>query len=570
MIRFFYIPAQEKSMNRVIRVDMNDLKTTLEDTPTELAHLGGRALISHVIYSEIPPTSHPLGKRNKLIVAPGLLAGSTAPNSGRLSIGAKSPLTGGTKEANVGGTAAQKLGRLGVKALIVGGKPAKGSVYVIKVDKNGADIIPAQELAGLGNYDTTARLHGAHGDKVAILCIGPAGEMCMTAASVASTDPEGRPSRHAARGGLGAVMGAKGVKAIVIDDAGTKAPEARDKTTFREISKAFAQEIRERKATVLFSQFGTVGGLAYLSKIGALPTRNFSAGSFEGDSKIGGKGVAELNAARGGSFGHVCMPGCVVRCSNVMHDKDGKFLTAGFEYESSAMLGANLGLDDLDTVMALEKMCDDLGLDTMEVGAAIGVAQEAGLYTFGDGARILVLMREIAQGTVLGRVLGQGAEVTARVFGISRVPTVKGQAVPAHDPRKEIGTGIGYATSPQGADHTGVIIFHAEDTAEMVTTSRQKQLTTAAYDSVGLCQMTDPSLEVMAKLLGSFYGWNWTAEDVAEMGRAALRKELAFNRNAGLGRATDRLPEFFEEEALAPHEGTFNVPTDEFEKVLKF
>lgn len=557
-------------MNRVIRVNMTDLKATLEQTPPDLIQLGGRALISHLIYCEIPPTSHPLGKKNRLIVAPGLLAASTAPNSGRLSIGAKSPLTGGTKEANVGGTAGQKLARLGVKALIVEGRPAKDSFYVVKVDKDGVAIIAAPELDGVGNYDTTFKLRRAYGDKISILCIGPAGEMRMSAASVASTDPEGRPSRHAARGGLGAVMGAKGVKAIVIDDAGTRAPEARDKTAFREVSKAFTQEILDRKATALFSQFGTVGGLAYLSKIGALPTRNFSAGSFEGDSKIGGKGVAELNATRGGSFGHVCMPGCVVRCSNVMHDKDGKFLTAGFEYESSAMLGANLGLDDLDTVMTLEKMCDDLGLDTMEVGAAIGVAQEAGLYAFGDGARILDLMREIGQGTVLGRVLGQGAEVTARVFGISRVPTVKGQAVPAHDPRKEIGTGIGYATNPQGADHTGVIIFHAEDTAEMVATSRQKQLTTAAYDSLGLCQMTDPSLEVMAKLVGSFYGWPWSAEDVAEMGRTALKKELAFNRNAGLGPATDRLPEFFEEEALAPHEGTFKVPAAEFEKVLKF
>ncbi len=557
-------------MLRVIRVNMADLKATVEEAPAELTRLGGRALVSHVIYSEIPPTSHPLGKKNKLIVAPGLLAGSTAPNSGRLSIGAKSPLTGGTKEANVGGTAAQQLGRLGLKALIVEGKPANSGIYVIKVKKNGVDIIAAPELTGLGTYDTTARLRGAHGDEVSILCIGPAGEMRMTAASIASTDPQGRPSRHAARGGLGAVMGAKGVKAIVIDAAGAKAPEARDKQAFQAVSKAFIQEIMEQKATTLFSQFGTVGGLSYLSKIGALPTRNFSAGSFEGNSKIGGKSVAELNAARGGSFGHVCMPGCVVRCSNIMHDKNGKFLTAGFEYESSAMLGANLGLDDLDTVMGLEKMCDDLGLDTMELGAAIGVAQEAGLYAFGDGARVLDLMLEIAQGTVLGRVLGQGAEVTARVFGISRVPTVKGQAVPAHDPRKEIGTGIGYATNPQGADHTGVIIFEGEDTAEMVAKSRQKQLTTAAYDSVGLCQMTDPSLEVMAKLLNSFCGWNWTAEDVAEMGRATLTKELTFNRNAGLGLATDRLPEFFEEEALSPHGGTFKVPVDKFEEVLKF
>jgi aldehyde:ferredoxin oxidoreductase len=253
-----------------------------------------------------------------------------------------------------------------------------------------------------------------------------------------------------------------------------------------------------------------------------------------------------------------------------MHDKNGKFLTAGFEYESSAMLGANLGIDDLDTVMNLEKMCDDLGLDTMETGAALGVACDAGILNFGDGKHALKLLKEIGQGTVLGRVLGQGAAITARVFGISRVPVVKGQAVPAHDPRKEIGTGIGYATNPQGADHTGVIIFHAENTAEMIEVSRQKQTTTCAYDSMGLCQMTEPNLEVMASLVNSFYGWNLKPKDVAEAGKAVLKKEVAFNRAAGLGPATDRLPDFFKQEKLTPHDGIFDVSEEEIDKVLVF
>jgi len=404
--------------------------------------------------------------------------------------------------------------------------------------------------------------------KAGIICIGPAGEMRLSAASVALTDPEGRPSRHAARGGLGAVMGAKKIKAIVIDDGAAQVRQAKDKSGFQEICRAFTKDILEHKATGLFSKYGTVGGLSYLSKIGALPTRNFSAGSFEGNAQIGGKGVAELNAARGGSFGHICMPGCVVRCSNVMHDKDGRFLTAGFEYESSAMLGANLGIDDLDAVMHLEKMCDDLGLDTMEMGAALGVACDAGILTFGDAPGALKLLEEVGKGTALGRVLGQGAAITARVFGLSRVPVVKGQAIPAHDPRKEIGTGIGYATNPQGADHTGVIIFNAENRAEMVEISRQKQMNTCAYDSMGLCQMAEPTPEVMAKLANSFYGWDWNLEDVAALGKSVLEKELAFNRDAGLGPATDKLPDFFKNEALSPHEGIFDVPDDEISKVF--
>lgn len=555
-------------MEKMIRINMDNLQVKMEDTPIEFARLGGRGLSSHIIHTEVPATCHPLSKANKLIFAPGLLAGSMAPNSGRLSVGAKSPLTGGIKEANVGGTAGHKLGRLGIKAVIVEGKPVEDSLYIIKLDKDGIDIIPCPELAGLGNYETTVKLLQAHGKKAGIICIGPAGEMRLAAASVAMTDPEGRPSRHAARGGLGAVMGGKKIKALVIDDGATQVRQAREKTGFQKVCRAFTKDILEHKATGLFSKYGTVGGLSYLSKIGALPTRNFSAGSFEGNAQIGGKGVAELNATRGGSFGHICMPGCVVRCSNVMHDKDGKFLTAGFEYESSAMLGANLGIDDLDVVMNLEKMCDNLGLDTMEMGAALGVAGDAGVLTFGDGPGALKLLREVGQGTVLGRVLGQGAAITARVFGLSRVPVVKGQAIPAHDPRKEIGTGIGYATNPQGADHTGVIIFHAKNTAEMVEISRQKQINTCAYDSMGLCQMAEPTPEVMAKLANSFYGWNWSVEDVAALGKSVLEEELAFNRDAGLGPATDRLPDFFKDEALSPHKGIFNVSDEEISKVF--
>ena len=549
---------------------MSKVNAKVVNTPTKFSRFGGRALSSHIIATEVPPTSHPLSQNNKLIFAPGLLAGTAAPNSGRLSVGAKSPLTGGIKEANVGGTAGHMLGRLGIKAIIIEGQPKNEDRYVVKVDKKGVEIVPSRELAGCGNYATVAELQKKFGQKAGIFCIGPAGEMKLAAASVAMTDPDGRPSRHAARGGLGAVMGSKGIKAIVIDGSGAKLRQAKKKTRFQEVCRAFTREIMGHKATGLFSKYGTVGGLAYLSKIGALPTRNFSSGSFEGDTQIGGKGVAELNATRGGSFGHVCMPGCVVRCSNVMHDKDGKFLTAGFEYESSAMLGANLGIDDLDTVMNLEKMCDDLGLDTMETGAALGVLGDAGLFTFADGERALELLENIGQGTILGRVLGQGAAITARVFGISRVPVVKGQAVPAHDPRKEIGTGIGYATNPQGADHTGVIIFHAENTAEMIELSRQKQINTCAYDSMGLCQMTEPNLAVMADLVNSFYGWNLKPDDVAELGKSVLKKELAFNRAAGLSPATDRLPDFFKEEKLAPHRGIFDVSEVEIEKVLKF
>jgi len=555
---------------------MTHLKTHVSEAPSDFDQLGGRGLSSHIIYSEITPTCHPLSRENKLILAPGLLAGSIAPNSGRISVGAKSPLTGGTKEANVGGTSGDKLGRLGIKAIILEGAAAEDTWHVIKVTKDEISILPARELRGLGTYETASKLTDEHGNKVGILCIGPAGEMRLAAASVASTDPEGRPSRHAARGGLGAVMGSKGVKAIVVDDSGCKSVEAKEKDTFHEVCKDFTKEIVERKFSVVVSKFGTVGGLSWISKFGSLPTRNFSAGSFEGSMKIGSKDVIELNAGRGGSFGHVCMPGCVVRCSNVMNDRDGNYLTAGFEFESSAMLGANLGIDDLDTVLAMEKRCDDLGLDTIEVGVALGVLNEAGLYSFGDGLRALDLINEIAQGTVLGRILGQGAETTCRVFSISRVPTVKGQGVPAHEPRKETGTGISYATSPQGADHTGVLIFETDSVTNMVEKSRLLQIEACAVDSAGLCLFTEPTLGHITRLLNGFYGWQWGERELSDLGKSILKKEAAFNRAAGLGPETDRLPDFFRNEPLqsikvtesSPGQEVFDLPETEIKKVL--
>ncbi|MBW2285550.1 MAG: aldehyde ferredoxin oxidoreductase, partial [Deltaproteobacteria bacterium] len=515
---------------------------------------------------------------NKLIFAPGLLAGSIAPNSGRISVGAKSPLTGGTKEANVGGTAGHKLGRLGIKAVILEGAAEKGACYVIKVTKDGTSVLPAPELAGLGNYATASTLAREHGEKAGILCTGPAGEMRLASATVAVTDPEGRPARHAARGGLGAVMGAKGVKAIVIDDTGTKPAEAKQKDAFHEVCKAFTKEVVERKFSVIVSKNGTLGGLSWVSKFGSLPTRNFQSGSFEGSNKIGSREVIEQNAERGGSFGHICMPGCVVRCSNVMHDKNGKYVTSGFEYESSAMLGANLGIDDLDIILEMEHRCDDLGLDTIEVGVALGVSADAGVFSFGDGPGALALLDEIAEGTALGRTLGQGTETTCRVFGISRVPTVKGQGVPAHEPRKEIGTGVSYATSPQGADHTGVIIFSADSVSEMIETSRLLQIKAVSMDTAGLCLFSEPNMDNITNLLNGFCGLTWTSDDLADQAKSVLKEEVAFNRAAGLGPETDRLPDFFTQEPLdqihdelpPPEQRVFNVPESETRKILNF
>src|ERR1700694_4630737 len=203
----------------ILRVNLSDLAVSREDVPAEYNLLGGRALTSRILLREVDPACDPLGPESKLAFAPGLLGGTAATTSGRTSFGGKSPLMSGCKEANVGGTVGHRLSRLGIKAVIVEGAPQGDAWHVLRIDPNGARIERAPDgLGGLGTYDTVARLLDGNIRTTNVVCIGPAGERLLAAASIATNDPEGRPTRHAARGGLGALMGSKRLKAIVVDD----------------------------------------------------------------------------------------------------------------------------------------------------------------------------------------------------------------------------------------------------------------------------------------------------------------------------------------------------------------
>ncbi len=209
-------------MDKILRINMgaeNGPEIRIEPTGG-YAGLGGRAMTSAVVSKEVPPLCHPLGEDNKLVIAPGMLSGSVAAMSGRLSVGCKSPLTGGIKEANSGGQGAQVLARLGYAAIILEGKPKDDTLYKVFINKDGVKITADNSLKMLGNYALVDKIKAEYGDKVACISIGQAGEMKMASATVAVTDMEQRPTRHAGRGGVGAVMGSKQVKAIVLDDSG--------------------------------------------------------------------------------------------------------------------------------------------------------------------------------------------------------------------------------------------------------------------------------------------------------------------------------------------------------------
>ncbi|MFP4446413.1 MAG: aldehyde ferredoxin oxidoreductase family protein [Desulfosudaceae bacterium] len=578
-------------MDKILRIQVGPEQPPAFHTEPigDYAGLGGRGLTSAIIAKEVPPQCHALGADNKLVIAPGLLSGSAAAMSGRISVGCKSPLTGGIKEANSGGQAAQVLARLGYAAIVLEGKPADDKLYKIVVTKDGIDILPADDLKMTGNYDTVERLRADHGDKACFISIGQAGEMKLGAATVACTDMEQRPSRHAGRGGVGAVMGSKGVKAIVLDDTGTSMRSPQDADKFKAANKTFVAGLREHAVTGQgLPAYGTNVLTNVVNEAGGFPTFNFKTGRFDQAAAISGEALAELETSRGGQATHGCHRGCVIRCSGTYMDKDGNYLTKQPEYETVWAHGGNCGIDDLDTIAMLDRLDDDYGLDTIEMGATIGVAMEAGLAEFGDADKAIELVKEVGRGTPLGRILGSGAGVTGRVFGVEHVPVVKNQSMPAYDPRAVQGMGVTYATSTMGADHTAgyavtanilgvggnVDALKAEGQIEL---SRDLQIATAAIDSTGMCLfiafaiLDQPeTFQALIDMINAFFGLDNTADDVTAMGRKILQMERDFNRRAGFGPEDDRLPDYFRKEPLAPHNVTFQVSDVELDTVFNF
>ena len=578
-------------MSKILRVNMTDLTTKFEDVPEKYKLTGGRGLTSAITCTEVPPTCHPLGLNNKVTLAPGIATGTAAPTSGRISIGGKSPLTGTIKETNSGGMAPQKLARLGIKAIVVEGQPKeKGKFWLLKVDKDGAQLLPAaDEWLGKGLYETYPLLFDKFGEKVGIIGIGIAGERLMANAGVCVNDPENRPSRYAGRGGMGAVMGSKGLKAIIIDDKDAPGVPIVNKEVFDAGRKKLTDALLEHAITKPgggLNTYGTAVLVNIINEAGAFPTRNFRQGRFEGAAKLSGETINETCKKRGGvgMTGHNCSPGCIIKCSNVYPKPDGTELVSVQEYESVWSLGANCGIDDLDITGELIRLCNDYGLDTIEAGVTIGVAMEAGLAEFGDGKKAIELMHEIGRGSPLGYILGNGAAVTARVFGVVRCPTVKGQGMPAYEPRAIKGIGTTYAISTMGADHTsgytiapeilGVSGKVDQFIVEKADLARNFQYATAFIDTSGHCLFIAfaildilPGLEGMVEECNGVLGTNWTVDDIGRIGGEIIKMERAFNQAAGFTRSHDRLPEFMKYEKLPPHNVVFDVPDEELDKV---
>lgn len=573
--------------DKIFRVNMTDLTTSVETVPAAWAGHGGRGLTSTIVAAEVEPTCHPLGAKNKLVIAPGLLSGTVAANSGRLSIGAKSPLTGTIKEANAGGTAAQLLAKAGCKALIIEGLPKDDKWYSLALTPAGVTIKEETELIGKGNFTVIETLDKRSADKLGVLTIGPAGEMRMASANISIKDPDGG-LRSSGRGGLGAVMGSKKIKFITIDPKDGKVTIANPEK-FKEANRAFAKALVDHPVSQALGQYGTNVLVNIINESGGLPTKNFTGGQFSGHESISGETMHDTIKERGGKVKHNCHPGCVIQCSQVYNDAQGKKLTSGFEYESIWAMGADCCVDNLDHIALADKIMDDIGVDTIETSVAMGVAMEAGVLPFGDGLGILrILQDDVAKGTGLGRIIGNGAGSVGRAYGITRVPVVKNQAIPAYDPRAIKGIGITYATSTQGADHTmgytiATNILGVGGKVDPLTKegqvelSRNLQIATAAIDSTGMCLFiafaaldNAECLPALIDLINARYDLSLTGDDVVGLGKYILKTERAFNTAAGFTAIDDRLPEFFSTEPLPPHNLTFGFSGEEIDTFWNF
>jgi aldehyde:ferredoxin oxidoreductase len=361
--------------------------------------------------------------------------------------------------------------------------------------------------------------------------------MKMGAASIAVTEMEQRPSRHAGRGGMGAVMGAKCIKAIVLDDEGMKMRESKDPERFKEANKPFVSGLKNHPVTGQgLPAYGTNVLTNVLNEAGGYPTKNFSMGRFDTASKISGETQAETENARGGagSATHGCHRGCIIRCSGTYHDQNGTYVSKQPEYETVWAHGGNCCIDDLDAIALMDRMDDDFGLDTIEMGAAIAVA------------------------------------------------------MPVYDPRAVQGIGVTYATSTMGADHTSGYAIATNilglggkvDPLKpdgQIELSRNLQVATAAVDAIGMCLFITfatldqaETFQALIDMINAFYGLGLTANDVTALGKRILKTERTFNEKAGFGAKHDRLPDYFKSEKLAPHNLTFQVKDKALDTVFNW
>lgn len=564
-------------MRSYLHIDLKDRTVrAVEQKGEELVRVG-RYLIARTLLEENIAGIDPLSPANPLIFSAGPFAGTNFSNANRTSVGCKSPLTGGIKEANAGGTLGVALGQLHLSGFTLHG--AADEWVIIHLGKDGSiRFDSAAGFMGMGNFETAALLHEKYGKKVSLALCGPVGEYQGLLAGIAVSDTDRRPSRLAARGGVGAVMGSKKVKAVVADL--DRMPQLHERKKVIGAVRSYADKLGKDPMIDSYKRFGTAMMSDYTNHVGGLPVRNFSSGRLVDTNtetmKMGGDFIREQNIARGGEQDHACMPGCLIRCSNVYADADGNEIVSPVEYETLGLLGTNCGIKDPDDLARLNAIANDLGIDTIEAGAMVGVLMEAGLGEFGDAGFITDVLEQVRAGTEQGRLWARGTAAVGDHYRVTRVPVIKRQAISAYDPRVIEATGITMMVTAQGADHTAGNVPRMETADksldEVAGASHDAQVVTAATDSLGFCvfgrTVTNAELGMITDAINAAVGSELEPSFFRDLGRETLRLEREFNRAAGFTEADDELPEFFYNEPLEPSNRVARFHADEVNQLV--
>jgi aldehyde:ferredoxin oxidoreductase len=545
---------------RGLRVDVSTGRAVAEELPAEVARavLGGRGLGAWLLLRERVYEVDPLAPANPLVFAPGPLTGSGAPAAGRYSVSSRSPLTGTVFDGNSGGAFGVAVRRLGLDYLFVEGACEAPSYLLVGNDD--IRLLPAGELWGADVPTTLARLRELHG-RAEVAVIGPAGERGVLFSSIVNNR-----GRQIGRGGLGAVMGAKRLKAIVLALDGGPLPGAAHPERFAAVIREAEAQLRADPITSRsLPDFGTSVLLNLLDQAGALPTRNFRQSRFESAEQISGEALRSGYAAKRGAC-----TGCFIGCARTIHA--GGESGGAPEYESLWALGADCGIGDLAAIISATFACNRAGIDTITMGSTIACAMELtedgllpGGPRFGDAEALLELIDATAARRGLGDELAEGSRRFAARYGRPELAMhVKGLELPAYDPRGMTGQGLAFATSNRGACHVRANMLGPEilgmptlldrfETRGKAPLLIHMQDLNAVLDSLVECKFAAYVLDLkyFARLLSAVLGEDVETEELLRVGERIWTLEKLFNLRAGFARSDDSLPPRLLTEAVA-------------------
>jgi len=536
-------------MGKILVIDLTAGTIVTQPLDMDMARLfiGGRGLGARLLWDLVPPGVEPLSPENVLIFATGPLTATGFQTSNRFSVSTLSPLTGTVLDANSGGWWGMRLKKAGWDALIVKGR-APQPVY-IEITPAGVEIKAATHLWGMTASETCAAL-GQDNNKRNVVCIGPAGENGVRFAAIMND-----VARSAARGGPGAVMGSKNLKAIVIE--GSEKVDFEDKERFRFVQYEATKMLKANPITSqALPEFGTAVMMNIVNAVGALPTRNFQQSHFEHAEAISGETLTEKYLVENRSC-WACPIGCT-RVTKTSH-KEGE----GPEYETTWAFGAACGIDDLEAIAEANYLCNDLGLDTISCGATIACAMELSErgalksdLRFGRADLLLQTVEDIAYRRGLGNELAEGSARLARHYEMPELSmSVKGMEMPAYDPRGMQGQGLLYATSNRGGCHMrgnmlGLEVLGLPKLIDRLQVQGKAsyvilhQNSSAVIDSLVACKFANIAVadEYFARALTALTGVEYPTGEMIRAGERIWNLERLYNNRAGFTRADDTLP----------------------------